>query len=138
MVSDQLSEDRGCSFLHHDVDQVLLIALEDNGEEEQSGGFLVPEAASSQVVKLLLDEEVPPGVHHQLSEHAWSLWLEHESCVDQRDALKADWVAPAEGQELQVYLGELDIELPEVRDVVLEQLVDEGAGQQLVLQGCLA
>ena len=78
-----------------------------------------------------------PSIHQHLSEHLRCIGLQHESGVEERDRLKSDGETSAVSKERDVDLGELDIELPEVVDVVSKQSVTQVTLDQLILQSVL-
>jgi hypothetical protein len=51
--------------------------------------------------------------------------FEHKRCVKDRDCLKPEGVAASESEELQIYLGKLNVEFTEVADVIQEQSLAE-------------
>ena len=74
------------ALLDHDVDQVLLVALEEDREEEQARGFAVGHRARLlDQVHLVADEEVAARVHQELGVDLRRVALQHQRRVQQRD-----------------------------------------------------
>ena len=57
-------------LLHHGIDEVFLVALEDDAEEEEAGGLMVREFALLEHGHFIPDQEVAPSIHYQLREYS--------------------------------------------------------------------
>lgn len=125
------------SFLHHSVDEVFLVALKDDAEQEQASGFLVGGLAHPQSAHFVPDQEMSPCVHDYFGEDSWGSCLLDHSRVEDGDGLQSNREGLAECEELEVNLGELDVEFSEVLDVVSEHLLDEIRFYELVLKRVL-
>ena len=84
------------TFLHHYVDQVFFVTLEDDCKEKQTCCLLIRHRACLEKIHFVADQEVPSRVHEHFSVNLWRVLLKHECCVEERDGLKAQWVASTE------------------------------------------
>lgn len=82
-------------------------------------------------------QKVTSSIHDNFCEDIGCSLFVHECGVDNGDAFKSDRECLSEGQELQINLRELNVEFPEVLDVVSEQLLNEVRLYELMLQGVL-
>lgn len=76
---------------------------------------------------------MPPRVHQELVVNLRRVVTQHERSVDETDSLEAQWVGPAEGQELEVNLAKLNVEFPKVTNVIQKYPLTEVTLNQLVL-----
>ena len=127
-----------CALLHHCIDEILLVALHNDAEKKECGvlvgGHPSTATSLSEQCDLVSNEEVPAGVHDYFSEDRRGTVLAEECAVDKGDGFQADRECLAEGQELQVYLRELYVELLEVSDVVREEFLEEVRLDELCLE----
>ncbi len=78
-----------------------------------------------QKVHFASNQEVAASVHKHLCVYLRRILFEHKRCVKDRDRLKPEGVAASESEELQIYLGKLNVEFTEVADVIQEQSLAE-------------
>ena len=79
-------------------------------------------------------QEASARVFQHLRVDLWRVALEYQSCVQNWDCLQTQREAATESQELQVNLGELDVELPEVSNVIEEESLTEVKLNKLVFE----
>lgn len=137
VLLELLANDVVNTFLDHHIDEILLIALQDNSKENQASCLSACHGTCHEHVGLISDHEVSSGIHEHLSEDLWRIKLVHQGRIEERDSLKSQWETSPVSQELNVDLGVVDVELSKVCDVLAEKLVTEVASSELILESVL-
>ncbi len=76
-------------------------------------------------------------VHEELRVYLGRKLFKHYSAIKHTDGFEAQWETPAESQELQVDLAELDVKFSEVFYVVYKDAFKEVALDQLVFKAAV-
>lgn len=125
------------TFLHHYVNHVLFVALQDDAEQQQCRLFFIRESSLPQQCHLVPYQEVPARIHHCLCENIRRSRPIQQRRIQNAYTFQSEWVGFPESEEFQVDFAKLDVEFTEVRYVLSEHFLEEVTFDELRLERVL-